>query len=300
MKVKVELESLEGAVEVWAGLQESVSRLKGKLGSAVNNDLRPPLDEVPECPALHSAKRKLLEGRELTMAALPIFAQQVSEGPAALELWEDLNKRARGLHLKIVRQLGSQVSYPPRNEAPKQIEPPVADTLERIGTARKDLLQLWYRLWVDATPDFSTANEGLDDIEEQLWVEKGLLPQPEAVKDAVPGRKELGEKVLDLKLLLEAVRPEAPPRGPSAYERLALLLQARSRRAEVLIAVLAFLIAVYTGLKAEYFDQPFGTWRDYADIVVWAVAAGTLSDLLLKALDRLWVLGTAVRSRTAP
>ncbi len=62
---------------------------------------------------------------------------------------------------------------------------------------------------------------------------------------------------------------------------------ARERRALNLVVVgLISFVTVWTGLKALYFDQPFGTIRDYVTILLWGFGAQVALVAIAKGLDR--------------
>jgi len=289
--VQGEIEFLDSVVKTWNGFGAKIKLLEEALDLPVWDQVSvPPFEGMPSRPGIHCEKHSLLTGRPITANELKILAAQISEAPATLELWKNLNERAGMLARQIealFHRLGS-LGEDSRLEVVR----------ERIGGAKEYLLPLWNRLWTDPTPDLAAENERLEEIEGNLWIEEDLFQIAKAAQAAsYEARAMLAEKAWNFELFRELTTPKATPVEPQKYEQLARFLRTRSRTAEIAISILAFLIALYTGMKAEYFDQPFGTWRDYLDIVVWAVTAQTLSDLLLRTLDRLWALGGAVRTR---
>jgi hypothetical protein len=92
---------------------------------------------------------------------------------------------------------------------------------------------------------------------------------------------------------------DAPHNWDAAREAAAGMVRriALSRRLRNALAFLAIAaVTVWTGLTALYFDQPFGTWRDYAAILVWAFAAQAGLTVLAGALDKIIAGGPVVRA----
>jgi hypothetical protein len=50
---------------------------------------------------------------------------------------------------------------------------------------------------------------------------------------------------------------------------------------------LAFALSIWAALLTLYFDKPFGTWRDYLTLLVWAVATAGAVDGINTALNKL-------------
>ncbi|MBA2358738.1 MAG: hypothetical protein H0V84_09965 [Actinobacteria bacterium] len=98
--------------------------------------------------------------------------------------------------------------------------------------------------------------------------------------------------------LLERIYPEVPaapapvtqplpaPLSSSAAE-LEKLKEFGFRR-EAALAIVAFLIAVVTGMSTLYMDKAWGDWIDYANAFLWGIVTKTALDLLLApSLDQL-------------
>jgi len=290
-RVQSEIESLDSAVKTWGGFAAKLKLLDEALGSTSWGPV-PPFEGMPARPGVYQEKGRLLAGRAVSGKELEDTASLVSEAPAALELWKNLNEQAGTLTDRIqalLERLGSGE------------DPRLQGARERIQAAKASLLPLWNDLWTDPTPDLTAKSESLQEIEGTLWIEKGLFSSADGVPTVTSHDIEavLEKKVWSFELLRKLGSPQAIPSKPPSYKQLAEQLRARSQTAELAISLLAFLIALYTGMVTQYFDKPFGTWRDYVDIVVWAVTAQAVSDLLLRALDRLWVLGGAVRIKPA-
>jgi hypothetical protein len=267
--VQGEIESLDSTIKTWSDFAANLKLLAEALGSTGWGPI-PPFGGMPARPEIYQEKVRLLAGRALSGKELEEIAPLVSEAPATLELWKNLNAQADTLARRIedlLERLGSGE------------DPRLQEVRERIQAARASLSPLWNHLWIEPVPDLAAASGRLKEIEGSLWIERDLLS--DASVNTVQAEPE---------------KKDSPPKLPS-YKQLAGQLRARSQAAELAISLLAFLIALYTGMVAQYFDKPFGTWRDYVDIVVWAVTAQAVSDLLLRALDRLWALGGAVRIR---
>lgn len=81
--------------------------------------------------------------------------------------------------------------------------------------------------------------------------------------------------------------------GPSvgavpAFRRLGAVVKAGVRRGRVLSIVwvlLAFAVAMWTGLSALYLDKAWGVPRDYFAMFVWALGVGTVVPTLFSALQ---------------
>ena len=57
---------------------------------------------------------------------------------------------------------------------------------------------------------------------------------------------------------------------------------------DVFYLFLVTAVAIYTGLKTFYFDQPFGGTRDYIDALVWGFGTKAIIDLVTGAVNKFW------------
>ena len=83
----------------------------------------------------------------------------------------------------------------------------------------------------------------------------------------------------------ESVVPPEPLTAP-ALDVTATPEARQVQRQDRLAFVIALVLAVLTGLNAEYFGKPFGSLADYSRVLAWALSASIAVDIGSLALDR--------------
>ncbi len=291
-EIEDELKVLEAIPKQWEGFAAKLAGIEAALAKIVWDQVTPSLylQSPPAKPALYDRMQQLLTGSAITVQKLGDLFAEASKGPDLLPVWEALNRRAAALH-ESLRGLQTAVASAPDS-------PPIQEARLSLPQAEASLVSTWNRLWIHADID-PAAQAGLETVENQLAIARTRVAEAEArekktlapEQDVLPASDDLAELFDRL-----AVAAQGPATDAERVQR----LQQRQRRAAIGVALVAFLIALYTGMDKYYVDKPFGRWPDYVDIVVWAVATQGLLDLLLRGLDRVWGLGGLFRSRIAP
>ncbi len=73
---------------------------------------------------------------------------------------------------------------------------------------------------------------------------------------------------------------------PADDTQRAELLEQTIDRWDKLSVLLAFLIAVITGLNSNYWGKPFGTFQDYAVLFLWAAGTKVGVDIIAAVTDK--------------
>jgi hypothetical protein len=165
-----------------------------------------------------------------------------------------------------------------------------SDQKENLQTAENYLAVVVYALWKVKTAEgieSGTIKSKLDEATDLLAPLRILLRF-----DASDEAKSLEKRHTRFSMLSRArssampsatVAAEGVPEDDTArvdfYKRLIINHDRK-------IALLAFLIALLTGLKTHYLGQAFGTLRDYVDLLVLGIGSRVSLDLISAALER--------------
>lgn len=145
------------------------------------------------------------------------------------------------------------------------------ESQEEIKEQRKDAYAAWRGLWIEESFDPVEVGQKLSDLNGQLaflGIESGAVAHDAA---APPPHVEAAPDEQASQL---SARVAGLARGRAGWDVFYLLL--------------ATAVAVHTGLGTYYYDKPFGTLRDYANLLVWGFGTKALLDMVTGALNRFW------------
>jgi len=225
----------------------------------------------PRQPAFAMSAGELLQGRKLDdLEALTETCSAVTVAAALANRWP---------------LLYSDTALAVTRVAPREDSTP--DETLAVAAAKRKLVGAW--LVINDAPDAGTVAER--KLVDHL-IAAHMAAAEVAPADAIPAGARaatLGAVPLEIKALLPTFGgllgelPADPARRIRAIDRLV-------RRGDLLVVVLAGLLALYSGLQALYFGKAFGTAEDYLAAFLWGLTAAG-------ALD---ILGQALRTRLSP
>jgi len=267
-EVVKQLAELDEVARSWSAFAEGKLNL---LHDALNDarqdfKLRPPDDSLAQQtePAIASQATKLLEARTtpLSIAEFKARAAEADKLLPPLSSWRRLNTKAA----KIWQKYDQIVRLPDFNKRD-------AASQDEIKAQREEAFIICRTLWLQASFDPVDLEQQLFTLDNSLaalTLESAMnshdmsaaLPEPKEKEEAVAGVSSLAARVADL---------------------------ARRRVGwDLFYLTLVTAVAIHSGLLLYYFDKPFGTPRDYLDLMIWGFSTKALLDIVTGAVNRFW------------
>ena len=269
-KVADELKRLAAIVKEWGGfadklraLKREEARARAELASAA-----PPyfLSPPPTEPLVITRAGELLVGAPLTLSGFESRLAEIAVTVAALKNWSALNKDVVNLRMMLT-----------------EIDVTVldVDNQDNFKAVEKDLNGVWYDLW--QLQDFNTeeVKKRLSEIHKSISLIIASAPRVRAIEDEAKAR------ALEYRwrFMTEGEGAEGEVPGDDAARE--KHYRNMRRNADVAFIVVAFVIAVNTGLSQLYYDKPFGTARDYVNALLWGFGTQTALSAFTTGLQRL-------------
>jgi hypothetical protein len=266
-----ELSVLEAAVASWVPFGESLVALDEKhdtlLEAAADLDRPPDARERTE-PRCLQAARTLLAPRTLTIAELETQRTKAEDLLTLIDRWPEIEARVRAQKQRI--------------EKLRTAIPAGHQDLTTLDTVEAGLQGAWEALWrADAAAEFAQVVTDLDSSRATLDKLGHHLPAPAKPLAGWSARlyrvmRESGDE--DRR---EAAPKEPPDEVPP--EHFANL----NRRYATLLLVLAFVLALFSGLNQLYFDKAFSTPLDYLNAIAWGAGTKLALDTVVAGIGRL-------------
>ena len=272
------LQTLQTEIVSWSQLGTELNSLTQKL-STLSTVIDPKVvipATLTSCePAILAQAGNLLLGQVVQGTAVNPLRKAVADATAFTQAWIGVNDRATGITAEFVRLRGSDGL----SAAQETI----------LDTVHDQLVSAWTHLWdAQSSGDLGSIAATGGDLDS---AEVSLM----RIESAREQRPVSSSATLDL-LQLRAPQSIAakssaaifdithlPANDDRRYDLLAKAITLGDRGT----AVLAFLIALLTGLNSYYFSKPFGTLQDYSTLVLWAVGTKASLDILTSVLDKL-------------
>lgn len=290
---EADVKKLQTAASLWDALPGAVAALETALNKAQQAIPQGPPRPITQTPAFIEEARGLTRG-SVDVTELPgrLAAIKAATGTAAL--WGELHEQVLeyGNRLRRIRDVMNEI----------QGDPPwlVQDRALLARGIRLYNLVRW-DIWhaTDGTDlEKRGVHEDLRAAEEVLGMLSGYLERRAApsmnflfgnVTDAMPGG--VGGTVSGAGLSPFALTPALERilsgSGDLGVRALAFASSLLDRAATWVFVLAAVALSIWGALTTLYFDKPFGTPRDYAGLVVWALGTTAAIDALNGVLKRL-------------
>jgi hypothetical protein len=270
------LQSLKCEIVSWSQLGPELGSLAQKLSTlatAIDPELVIPRTLASREPVVHARSEALLVGHVLQGAGIDPLRKDVADATAFTQNWIGVNERAKNITPELVRLRG--------------IDGLTDGQRTSLDSVQDQLVSAWTHLWeaqssadlgnISATGgDLDSAEVSLRRIESAR--EQRLRPfsaSLDLLRFQATQTIAASGAVLDITYL--------PANDDRRYDLLAKAITLGDRGT----AVLAFVIALLTGLNSYYLSKPFGTLQDYSTLFLWAVGTKASLDILTSVLDKL-------------
>ena len=272
------LQTLQTEIVSWSQLGTELNSLAQKLSdlsTVIDHKVVIPATLTSCEPAILAQAGNLLLGHVVQGTAIDPLRKAVAGATAFTQAWIGVNDRATGITAEFVRLRGSDG---------------LSDAQETIlDTVHDQLVSAWTHLWdAQSSGDLGSISATGGDLDS---AEVSLM----RIESAREQRPMSSSATLDL-LQLQAPQKIAAKSSAAIFD-ITQLPANDDRRYDLLAkaitlgdrgtAVLAFLIALLTGLNSYYLSKPFGTLQDYSTLFLWAVGTKASLDILTSVLDKL-------------
>jgi hypothetical protein len=253
----------------------SLAKVLSSLWTDINGKLMIPPTGSPDEPELLRQSRALLVGTVLEGEDIGPLRKKIADATNISSGWIIVNKRAKNVTEDLIRlQTRTDLS-----DAQRSV----------LSSVRDQLVGVWRHLWEAQTMnDVATISANGNDLDSA----EISLARIESAAEQIPP---LSAFSLERALLFAAYQPTSlsafTPLSdinhlPANDERRFDVLTRAIRYGDRGSAILAFVIALLTGLNANYFSKPFGTLQDYITLFLWAAGTKAAVDILTSVLDR--------------
>ena len=221
-------------------------------------DVRPPDKTLTEPkPTIAVEAQKSLEPTgPVTIGQFKTRLARVNELLPRMLTWDTLNAKASLLWHKLDGII---------NAADFNKREPLRQ--EEIKSDKNKAFIIWRTLWIKDSFDYQNLADQLFDLDTAVAGFIGETPKHDKPLAAIAASRVVSELETPSIILLEKI----------VRKRIAW---------DVFYLLLVTAVAIYTGLKQFYFDQPFGDTRDYLDAIVWGFGTKALIDLVTGAINR--------------
>lgn len=285
------LQTLQMQISQWGQLGSDLRALQDALQAAqdgIDGHAMIPVTADPGNPQFIDLSEGLLRGKSLLGTEIVTLRKQTADATALAKLWNDANQHAKDLTVAFTSIRGSQVG---------------PDQQGALVEIQKRLVAVWQHLWTvesiadlaaitTVNGDLDSAQVGLAEIRAQKQTEhrlalfplssKMLLTFPvQSLVDAGPSPLPISASMTDSSEL------------PASDTRRAEMFTRSIHLGDTVSLVVAFVIAILTGLSSNYLGKPFGTIQDYAALFLWAAGTKVALDILSSVLDKFVTPGKA-------
>lgn len=278
------LQTLQMQISQWGLLGPDLGALQDALQAAQNGidgHAMIPATPDPGNPQFMGLNESLLQGRTLLGTEVATLRKQTSDATSLAKLWEDANQHAKDLTTAFTSLRGSHVG---------------PDQQGALAGIQKSLVAAWQHLWTvqsvtdlgaitAVNGDLDSAQVGLAEISAQKQTERRIALFPLSSKMMLS---------FPVQSLVEEGAPPPPAAEsmtdsselPASDTRRAEMFTRSIRLGDTVSLIVAFVIAILTGLSSNYLGKPFGTIQDYAALFLWAAGTKVALDILSSALDK--------------
>jgi hypothetical protein len=261
------LAALKEHADNWARLADELERLRQMTGRETGPS---PVALLASVPKLISQGRSLLSGKELSLEEFISLREEIPIKMENARLWFRVNDRINE-HDKLLARVRANIS-----KLSEQQKGQVEQAAQALNTAR---IQLWLAETKEDVDNITMQGNPLSTTEQTILslasavsapaadVEKATSLarafQPRKAGEAMPHERTMGD-----------VLGSEPADDDARREFYAKAIN----RWDCILALIAFALALLTGLHNSYFGQAFGTLKDYAGLLLWAVGTKVVVD----------------------
>ncbi|MBC7911585.1 MAG: hypothetical protein H7Y30_13845 [Pyrinomonadaceae bacterium] len=246
----------------------------------------PPPGFAGQTPALLADYEGLLLGAPLTLEQFEAKREKLGSALVAIPIWFELNDKIL-IDRELIREINSSENL-------------TGEQQTLFGQAQDQLATAWDKLWratgIDELEELKASTSSLESAHQTLIQLLGRLKgagtPAESLASIMNGRiagVSAGDS--DSYRAMKEMLLKAPADDAARQEFYA----AARNRWDLALALIAFAIALLTGLNTYYFDKPFGSLQDYVGLFLWGAGTKVAVDTMSAALQWLFSGGLAQR-----
>jgi hypothetical protein len=271
------LQSLQTQIASWGLLGPALGLLAKTLSSVwseVDGTQMIPPTSSPQEPEIIKQARDLLVGHVIGGVDIDPLRKNAADAVTLATTWGNVNRRAKDVTAILV-QMQARTDL---STAQKDI----------LATVKDQLVAVWKHLWeAPALSDLATLSATGSDLDS---AEVSLARIASAEQAPLVSAFSLDRALLFTPHRLAFVSPFTALSDinnlPANDDRRLALLTRAIRYGDSGSAILAFVIALLTGLNMNYFPKPFGTLQDYVVLFLWGAGTKVTLDIFTSVLDR--------------
>jgi hypothetical protein len=278
------LKQLQAQVNAWGGFAGELQALRNLLDARKDVGAPPPGIEGVT-PALLSDYKGLLQGTTLNLTQFEARRKKLVAALVAIPVWFEIKDRI-SIDRNLIQKITSNQNL---SDGQKTL----------LGQAQDQIATAWDKLWrASGIEDLASLKapdgslEGAHQTLIQLLSQIKAAPLPAGSLASVMDDWFGGEAAGDsgsYQAMKEMLRA---PADDAARQEFYAATRQRWDRA---LTVIAFVIALLTGLHTNYFGQPFGTLKDYIGLFLWGVGTKVVVDTASATLQ--WIFSSELAER---
>lgn len=271
------LQTVQSQVAAWGHLGPELSALADSLDSLVSNVAANLVTLPPnssEEPVVVTQTRELLTGEKVAGADLDSLRKSVADATAMCSAWDAANQRAKNVASSLVALQKRDL-----NDAQREV----------LSAVKDQMVGVWIHLWkaqdIAGVTSISANGSDLDSAEISVARIDSVTEQPERIFAFS------AERAFTL-MPVQAISPSSfaalsdmnhlPANDDRRFDVLARSIRYGDRGS----AILAFVLALLTGLNSNYLGKPFGTLQDYITLFLWGAGTKATLDIVTAVLDK--------------
>jgi hypothetical protein len=271
------LQELQSQIGQWPDLGAAAASLDVTLQeaeSSIESSATVPSSGYSGSPVLLKAVQGLLMGKPIPCADIATFIKNLLDGIAVVRTWQEANEDA----IVVSRDYADLVS----SGSVSKVQEPKLDEI------RNRLISVWTHLWRSTNAsdfdsgsgsDLDAAVQGIEQMKATHANISAFAPSTYPLVKVSPASDHLSN-------VTSISAEEYAQHLPADDSQRAELLERTIDRWDKLSVLLAFLIAVITGLNSNYWGKPFGTFQDYAVLFLWAAGTKVGVDIIAAVTDK--------------
>jgi hypothetical protein len=274
--ITLALPLLQAQLAQWPALASACVSLKVSIEGAskhIDKSVMIPTG-VLGLPTLLTSAKGQLDGKPIATAEVAPLSKAILDSAARVRAWDEANRYA----VEISTEYKSLAI------------PGVAGQQNLLGDVRNHLITVWGRLWRAITDDeLAAITAAGGDLDSAGIAIEQFVADTQRIADYAPNKPAAmfapnGSN--NLSIFRQLPESDYSLHLPADDTRRSELLRSTIRFGDTASAIFALIIALVTGLSANYWGRSFGTLQDYAVLFLWAAGTKVGLDIVTALTDR--------------
>ena len=276
-KVVPKLETVQTQIAQWPELATAAFSLEAAIKTAnghIQLTATVPSSQYSGSPVIFKQVQKLLMGEPILGSEIAPRTKELLDSASLVQKWDESNQNAIAVSKQFAGIIAAGHLTPDQQKA--------ADAI------RNSLIAVWTHLWEGTTADDFATGVGSDLDSALQGIRRMTTQRTTAHGFGVPLSTLVAENPASDHFDRFNILPDADYSAhlPADDRQRAALLQRDINFGDRASLLLAFVIALITGLNSNYWDKPFGNLQDYAVLFLWAAGTKVGVDIITAVTDK--------------